>query len=81
MEVIGSNMEAILNKDDYREFTQRVDIAVSKGQEVPHVHVHVLPRTENDAGSTLASMWPTSGIVEPDHAILGSLAEKIRMGA
>ena len=30
-------MEAILNKDDYREFTQRVDLAVSKGQEVPHI--------------------------------------------
>ena len=30
-------MEAILNKDDYREFTQRVDIARSKGVEVPHI--------------------------------------------
>ena len=30
-------MEAILNKDDYREFTQRVDIAVSKGEEAPHI--------------------------------------------
>lgn len=30
-------MEAILNKNDYREFTQRVDVAVSKGQEVPHI--------------------------------------------
>tara|TARA_B110000008_G_C16778079_1_gene487416 strand:- start:95 stop:268 length:174 start_codon:yes stop_codon:yes gene_type:complete len=30
-------MEAILNKDDYREFTQRVELAVSKGQEVPHI--------------------------------------------
>ena len=30
-------MEAILNKDDYREFTQRVDIAVSKGEEIPHI--------------------------------------------
>ena len=30
-------MNAILNKDDYREFTQRVDLAVSKGQEVPHI--------------------------------------------
>ena len=28
---------ALLDKNDYREFTQRVDIAVSKGQEVPHV--------------------------------------------
>ena len=30
-------MNAILNKDDFREFTQRVDLAVSKGQEVPHI--------------------------------------------
>ena len=30
-------MNAILNKDDYREFTQRVALAVSKGQEVPHI--------------------------------------------
>ena len=30
-------MDAILNKDDYREFTQRVDIASSKGVEVPHI--------------------------------------------
>ena len=30
-------MEAILNKDDYREFTQRVDIASSKGVKVPHI--------------------------------------------
>ena len=30
-------MNAILNKDYYREFTQRVDLAVSKGQEVPHI--------------------------------------------
>ena len=30
-------MEAILNQDEYREFTQRVDLACSKGAEVPHV--------------------------------------------
>ena len=30
-------MEAILSKDDYREFTQRVDIATSKGVSVPHL--------------------------------------------
>ncbi len=37
MEVTGSNMEAILNKDDYREFTERCLTAQSKGVEVPHV--------------------------------------------
>tara|TARA_B100001996_G_scaffold352564_1_gene313332 strand:+ start:127 stop:297 length:171 start_codon:yes stop_codon:yes gene_type:complete len=30
-------MEAILNKDDYREFTERCLTAQSKGVEVPHV--------------------------------------------
>ena len=30
-------MQAILNKDEYRVFTERVDLACSKGAEVPHV--------------------------------------------
>ena len=30
-------MEVILNEADYREFTQRVDIASSKGVDVPHM--------------------------------------------
>ena len=30
-------MEAILSKEDYREFTQRVDIASTKGINVPHL--------------------------------------------
>tara|TARA_B100000927_G_scaffold177248_1_gene142767 strand:+ start:187 stop:360 length:174 start_codon:yes stop_codon:yes gene_type:complete len=30
-------MEAILNKDDYREFSQRVAIADSKGVSVNHI--------------------------------------------
>ncbi len=47
------------------------------GQEVPHVHVHVLPRTSGDSGLTLASMWPKSPMMEPDHAALASLAEQL----
>ena len=47
------------------------------GQEVPHVHVHVLPRTSGDSGLTLASMWPQSPMMEPDHAALASLAEQL----
>ncbi len=63
------------------DFTVVVHDGPLAGQEVPHVHFHILPRTKNDAGLTLASMWPTTGMSEPDHASLGSLAEQIRMGA
>ena len=51
------------------------------GQEVPHVHVHVLPRTVGDSGATLASMWPLSQTNEPDHSALSLLAEQIMKGA
>ena len=47
------------------------------GQEVPHVHVHVLPRTPKDGGSTIAAMWPRSSVAEPDHDALGALASSI----
>ena len=30
-------MKATLNKDDYREFNERVDTLSNKGVEVPHV--------------------------------------------
>ncbi len=51
------------------------------GQEVPHVHVHVLPRTSGDGGGTLMAMWPATPIAEPDHGSLGSLATALREGA
>ena len=48
------------------------------GQEVPHVHVHVIPRTSGDGGLTLMSMWPkTLAVGEANHANLAKLAKKI----
>ena len=48
------------------------------GQEVPHVHVHVIPRTSGDGGLTLMSMWPKTKVVgEPNHANLANLAKQI----
>ena len=32
-----TNITAVLSKDDYRTFTQMVDIASSKGVEIPHI--------------------------------------------
>lgn len=55
------------------DFTVCVHDGPLAGQEVPHVHVHVLPRTVDDGGGTLMSMWPP-GRREPDHERLGALA-------
>ena len=59
------------------DFTVLVHDGPLAGQEVPHVHVHVLPRTPKDGGSTIAAMWPRSPVAEPDHDALGALASSI----
>lgn len=60
------------------DFTVCVHDGPLAGQEVPHVHVHVLPRTENDGGATLMAMWPKTNLAEPDHAALASLASSLQ---
>jgi histidine triad (HIT) family protein len=44
------------------------------GQEVPHVHVHVIPRKKGDGGRGIKSIVWT----EPDRTNLNDVAEKIR---
>ena len=44
------------------------------GQEIPHVHVHVIPRKKGDGGRGMKSIVWT----EPDTTNLGELAKKIR---
>ena len=52
------------------------------GEEVPHVHVHVMPRTKGDggrcAGMAAFPDAPPMGSVEPDFAALGALSEKLQ---
>ena len=59
------------------DFTVCVHDGPCAGQEVPHVHLHVLPRTPGDGGGTLASMWPTPPQGDPDHEQLAALAEAL----
>ncbi len=50
------------------------------GQEVPHVHVHVMPRTEKDGGRTLLACWPNAplmGSTEPDFVKLTTVHNEI----
>ena len=75
------HVQSLLSKYfDTDDFTIIVHDGPLAGQEVPHVHVHVLPRTMNDQGSTLASMWPQLTQSEPNHTALGLLASKITGG-
>ncbi|MCH1616613.1 MAG: HIT family protein [Candidatus Poseidonia sp.] len=60
------------------DFTVCVHDGPLAGQEVPHVHIHVLPRTENDGGSTLVAMWPRTEHGESNHEALASLAASLQ---
>lgn len=50
------------------------------GQEVPHVHIHVIPRTEDDGGLSMMACWPDSQPIggEPDFESLSKLAALLK---
>ena len=63
---------------DTTDFTICLHDGPLAGQEVPHVHVHVIPRTRGDGGETLMAMWPNAEISgEPNHGNLSTLAQKL----
>ena len=64
---------------DTTDFTVCIHDGPLAGQEVPHVHVHVIPRTMGDGGLTLMAMWPSTkhnGEINQEH--LSNIAEKLR---
>mgnify|MGYP001161117975 FL=1 len=64
---------------DTTDFTVCIHDGPLAGQEVPHVHVHVIPRTMGDGGLTLMAMWPsTKHNGEINHEHLSNIAEKLR---
>ncbi len=77
LKCVQSILSDYFNTED---FTVCIHDGEKAGQEVPHVHIHVMPRTRGDGGLTLMSMWPNTKITagEADHESLGILASKLR---
>ena len=50
------------------------------GQEIPHVHIHVIPRSQGDGGKSLLAMFPEAaspGTLEPDFQKLTDLSNQL----
>ncbi|MDE0857344.1 MAG: HIT family protein [Candidatus Poseidoniaceae archaeon] len=75
--IVQLRLSALFQTDD---FTVCVHDGPLAGQEVPHVHVHVLPRIHSDGGKTLQAMWPRAPPMggDSDHVALGQLATTLR---
>jgi histidine triad (HIT) family protein len=71
-------LTAVFNTVD---FQVSVHDGPTAGQEVPHVHIHVIPREPGDGGRNMLAMWPKAppiGSAPPDFAALGALADKLQ---
>ena len=48
-----------------KDFTVIIHDGPMAGQEIPHVHVHVIPRVEDDRGLALPAMFPEVNPANP----------------
>ena len=61
------------------DFTVTVHDGPLAGQEIPHVHVHVIPRLAGDGGGALPWMFPNAKPPNPPNfSALGELCDKIK---
>ena len=77
---VGKVQEILSKYFETDDFTVCIHDGPLAGQEVPHVHVHVIPRQSGDGGSTLQAMWPNAPPMgeEADHGILHTLAMNLQ---
>jgi histidine triad (HIT) family protein len=74
-------VQEILSKHfETDDFTVCIHDGPLAGQEVPHVHVHIIPRQLGDGGSTLQAMWPNAPPMggEVDHDSLHTLSMRLQ---
>ena len=74
-------VQEILSKHfETDDFTVCIHDGPLAGQEVSHVHVHIIPRQSGDGGSTLQAMWPNAPPMggEVDHDSLHTLSMRLQ---
>jgi len=64
-------LSVAFNTDD---FLVLVHDGAGAGQEIPHVHVHLLPRTPGDGGRALPALWPAEAGARADDETLAALS-------
>ena len=82
MEGVAMVSEKLCNHFGTLDCTIVVHDGPAAGQEIPHVHVHVIPRSKEDGGKSLLAMFPDTphpGKLDPDFSALTTLAEQLSL--
>lgn len=76
---VKQTQETLSSYFDTTDFTITVHDGPLAGQEIPHVHVHVIPRLKGDGGGALPWMFPNANPPNPpDFSALAELCAKIK---
>ena len=63
------------------DFSVVIHDGPTAGQEIPHLHIHVIPRQSGDGGKSLLAMFPNEphpGKHEPDFSLLAELGKVLQ---
>jgi len=82
MEGVAMVSEKLCNHFGTPDCTIVVHDGPAAGQEIPHVHIHVIPRSKGDGGKSLLAMFPDiphPGKLDPNFSALTTLAEQLSL--
>lgn len=82
MEGVAMVSEKLCNHFGTSDCTIVVHDGPAAGQDIPHVHVHVIPRSKGDGGKSALAMFPDTpppGSVDPDFSVLDNLAGQLSL--
>ncbi|MGY8754933.1 MAG: HIT family protein [Candidatus Poseidoniales archaeon] len=75
IQITQGKLKAFFGNDDFSIVLHDGPLA---GQEIPHLHFHVIPREKGDGGQTLLSMWPeVKNNSEPDFLELAKICSAV----